>query len=241
MTKLFWATRASGGGKPAGSGRIRRLLRRLRRGDSGSLMIDGMIAMLITIMLLVFLMSFGFLLYQRWMVSSIANDTATRLAQSYPYPNADPVIGYLNVDMLSNVPLFRYMGEGLKAENQEKGENYGLWSLKLSSLAYPVDGPHITVCAPADSLGRRHVQVKVTAEYEIPFGGALQYFGLDGTITYQATGYAVCMDMLDYINTIDTVKSLSENTFDSSIVDTIDTFRDTLAKVQEAFTVWTSD
>ena len=67
------------------------------RDERGALMLDGMIAMTVTILMLVFLMSFGFLLYQQWMVSNIANDTATRIAQSYAYPNTDPVIGYVNV------------------------------------------------------------------------------------------------------------------------------------------------
>ena len=52
-----------------------------RTEERGSLMLDGMIAMLITIMVLVFLMSIGFLFYQQWTVSMVANDTAARLAQ----------------------------------------------------------------------------------------------------------------------------------------------------------------
>ena len=115
--------------------------RRFIRDESGSLMLDGMIAMLITIMLLVFLMSIGFLFYQQWMVSNIANDTATRIAQSYVYPNTDPVIGYVNVDLMDNVSLFRYLGDDLERENEDKGEKYAAWSLGISSLAYPVSDP----------------------------------------------------------------------------------------------------
>ena len=205
------------------------------RDERGALMLDGMIAMTVTILMLVFLMSFGFLLYQQWMVSNIANDTATRIAQSYAYPNTDPVIGYVNVEIMDNVPLFRYMGDNLEAENRDKGEKYAAWALGLSSLAYPVSDPEIKVDVEADSLARRHVEVTVRAEYEIPFGGALQYFGLDKTVTYEATGYGVCMDILDYINTVDTVKSLSEDNHGSKFLGAANSFLGMIDKLKELF------
>ena len=206
--------------------------RRFIRDESGSLMLDGMIAMLITIMLLVFLMSLGFLFYQQWMVSNIANDTATRIAQSYVYPNTDPVIGYVNVDLMDNVSLFRYLGDDL----EDKGEKYAAWSLGISSLAYPVSDPEIEVDVVSDSLARRHVEVTVRAEYEIPLGGALQYFGLDKTMTYEATGYAVCMDLLDYINTVDTIKVLSEDTISGSkFMNATDSFLGMIDKLKDLF------
>ena len=209
--------------------------RRFIRDESGSLMLDGMIAMLITIMLLVFLMSIGFLFYQQWMVSNIANDTATRIAQSYVYPNTDPVIGYVTVDLMDNVSLFRYLGDDLERENEDKGEKYAAWSLGISSLAYPVSDPEIEVDVVSDSLARRHVEVTVRAEYEIPLGGALQYFGLDKTMTYEATGYAVCMDLLDYINTVDTIKVLSEDTISSKFLGAANSFLGMIDKLKDLF------
>ena len=209
--------------------------RRFIRDETGSLMLDGMIAMLITIMLLVFLMSIGFLFYQQWMVSNIANDTATRIAQSYVYPNTDPVIGYVNVDLMDNVSLFRYLGDDLERENEDKGEKYAAWPLGTSSLAYPVSDPEIEVDVVSDSLARRHVEVTVRAEYEIPLGGALQYFGLDKTMTYEATGYAVCMDLLDYINTVDTIKVLSEDTISSKFLGAANSFLGMIDKLKDLF------
>ncbi len=177
--------------------------KRWRREETGSLMLDGMIAMLLTIMVLVFLMSIGFLFYQQWTVSLVANDTAARLAQRYPYLTADMTSGYVSEEDVSDIPLMRYFGDSLAVENEERGEVFASLCLSQSSLATPVSQPSISVSVPYDSLGRRHVEVLVTAEYEIPFGGALEYFGLDGTLTYHATGRAPCIDLLDYITTVE--------------------------------------
>ena len=210
------------------------MIKRLLRGDdSGSLMLDGMISMLITIMVLVFLMSFGFLLYQQWIVTSAANDTATRVAQSYAYPNTDPVMGYLNKDMVATASVFRYVGNSLAFQNERKGENFAAWSLKRSSLATPVADPQIQVSERYDSLARRHVEVTITAEYEIPLGGALQYFGMDRTITYTATGEAVCIDLLDYLNTVDTFKALTDTTFGSKALKAVNSVAKMIHKLAD--------
>lgn len=203
--------------------------------ERGSLMIEGMIAMLVTILLLVFLMSIGFLFYQQWIVAQVANDTATRVAQSYVYPNTDPIMGYINVEQIADVPIFRYMGDSLAEESSQKGEKVAAWALKQSSLAYPVSEPKIQVETVYDSLARRHVEVTITAEYEIPFGGALQYFGLDKTLTYTATGEAVCMDLLDYVNTVDTFKALTGNTFGSKTLKMVNSIASMVKKLSDLF------
>ena len=207
----------------------------LTKEDGGSMMIDGMIAMLFTILILVFLMSIGFLFYQQWIVSQVANDTATRVAQSYVYPNTDPIMGYINVELIDNVSIFRYMGDTLAEENSEKGEKVAAWALKQSSLAYPVSDPEILVETKYDSLARRHVEVTVTAEYEIPLGGALQYFGLDKTITYTATGEAVCIDILDYVNTVDTFKALTGKTYGSKALGAVNSIISMVDKLIDLF------
>lgn len=218
----------------------------LTKEDGGSMMIDGMIAMLFTILILVFLMSIGFLFYQQWIVSQVANDTATRVAQSYVYPNTDPIMGYINVDQIADVPIFRYIGTypvgekhylrgGLADENSEKGEKVADWALKQSSLAYPVSDPVIQVETVYDSLARRHVEVTITAEYEIPLGGALQYFGLDKTITYTATGEAVCIDILDYVNTVDSVRAISQNVYGSTTMQAINAIIEMVGSIADLF------
>ena len=127
------------------------------------------------------------------------------------------------------------LGDTLAEENSEKGEKVAAWALKQSSLAYPVSDPEILVETKYDSLARRHVEVTVTAEYEIPLGGALQYFGLDKTITYTATGEAVCIDILDYVNTVDTFKALTGKTFGSKALGAVNSIISMVDKLIDLF------
>lgn len=204
--------------------------------DSGSLMLDGMIVMLLTIITLVSLVSFGFLQFQQWAVCSIANDTATRIAQSYAYSNADPVIGYINVDMIDAVPLWRYGKSNELAEsNSRKGQKYAEWSLKKCSLAYPVSNPVIQITTVPNALSRRHVEVQIEAEYEIPFGGALSVFGLEDTQTFGATGVAECVDILNYVNSVDAYKSLTELPYGSKIIKTINKVGEMVQKIMDCW------
>ena len=202
---------------------------------SGSLMIDGMIVMLLTIITIVSLVSLGFLQFQQWAVCSIANDTAARIAQSYAYPGADPVIGYINVDMIDAMPLWRYGSDELAESNGRKGQKYAAWSLKKSSLAYPVSDPVIQVTTVSNALSRRHVEVHVEAKYEIPFGGALSVFGLESAQTFGATGVAECVDILNYVNSVDTYQSLTEQTYGGIISKAVNKVCDMIQKIRDSW------
>lgn len=180
--------------------------------EKGVVEIEGMIIMTILIFLLVFLMSFGFLLYQRWMVSVVANDTAFRIGQSYVYSTTDPVMGFLKDSVKKSVSPFRYTfldGRNLvlHLQNKKKAENYALWDLSISRLAYTAKKPIVKYDVVYDAFAQRHVVVDITADYEIPFGGALEYFGLKKTVTFHATGRSFCHDIS---HTVYTIKQMEE-------------------------------
>ena len=75
----------------------------------------------------------------------------------------------------------------------------------------------------------------IQAEYEIPFGGALEYFGLSRTVTYSGTGEAVCVDILDYVNTVDTFKALTDQTFGSKALGAVNSILGTIRKIRDLF------
>ena len=186
--------------------------------EDGMMMVEGMLALLATIMVLICLLGFGFLFYQQWAVCNIANDTATRIAQTYAYTDTDPVMGYINESQIRRKPLLRYYRFGqIEKRNADRGEKYARWSLKTSSLA------------------RRHVEVRIEATYEIPFGGVLELFGIPGTVTYHGLGEAVCVDPSDYINTVDTYKALTDLTFGSKTLKAINSFSGMVQKIFDLF------
>ncbi len=209
------------------------------KGDSsGMMVVEAMIILLITITVLVFLMGIGFLFYQQWNVYLIANDAATRIAQNYPYTGTDPVMGYLDSDILSAVSPYRYMfsSKELAADNADKGEKYVRWNLSKTSLCKAVSDPVVSVTTEYDSLARRHVEVTIEAEYEIPLGGALEYFGLPGTVTFSATGRAVCIDLMNYVSTVNTMKTMTDATLGSKYASALNAILSTI----KGFVDWLS-
>lgn len=214
---------------------MRQIKEFLLRRERGALEVEGLIIMTMMIFLLVFLLSFGFLFYQQWVVSFTANDTATRIAQSYAYPNTDPVMGYINQSMKSSISPFRYLGSHLSEGNKDKGETYATWCLKTASLSYAEGEPRIIVQTIYDDFARRHIVVDITARYEIPFGGALEFFGFDGHVTYHATGRAVCQDLSDYVIGVQVAKSLTGETFGSKIVGTYNSVVKLIENAKEYF------
>lgn len=205
------------------------------RREDGMIMVEGMLALLATIMVLICLLGFGFLFYQQWAVCNIANDTATRIAQTYATPDADPIMGFVNEKMITSIPRFRYgKSVNLEGRNTTRAQKYARWSLNLSSLASASSAPEIQVEVKHDAMARRHVEVQIEATYQIPFGGALEMFGIPGTVTYRGLGEAVCIDILDYVNTIDTYQALTNKTFGSGILGMVNSVAGMFQKFERA-------
>ncbi|MBE6658118.1 MAG: hypothetical protein E7604_06715 [Ruminococcaceae bacterium] len=205
-----------------------------RRAKDGALAIEGIIILTILIFFLVFLMGFGFLFYQQWLVVNTANDTAYRIAQSYAYPNTDPVMGFVNASLKSSLSPYRYIGSSLKDDNAEKGEKFAEWRLDATSFAYAVSEPEIHVETVYDAFAQRHIVVDIKATYEIPFGGALSFFGLKDTVTYHATGRAMIMDVSDYMYGVNTLNAITGSTLKSEIIKTVDSILGLINTIRDA-------
>lgn len=197
---------------------MRRIKAYFARAERGLEAVEGMFVLTAMIFVLVLLLSFGFLLYQRWVVSSVANDAANRIAQSYAYCETDPVTGFIRRTMRQTMSPFRYQTSRLEEKNTDRAENYARWCLDQVSLAQATQEPDIEARTVHDCFAQRHVEVEISATYEIPFGGALEFFGMDKVVTCHAVGYAVCTDVSNYMHSVDTLKSLSGTTFGSKVL-----------------------
>lgn len=202
--------------------------------DEGAVEIEGMIVLMILIFFLTFLLGLGILYYQQWVVVYTANDTASRIGQSYAYPNADPVMGYVSKEMRSALSPFRYFGGKLKHGAADKGEKYAAWNLKECSLVPSEGDPEINVRTIYDDFAQRHIVVDITVTYRIPLGGALEFFGLKKEVTYHATGRAVCQDVSGYIHSVNSANSLCGNNFNSKILGTVDSVLSFINTIRDA-------
>ena len=191
------------------------------KNENGEVMLESLIVYIVTIFLLFFIISIFEVLFQRWNVQTIANESATRIAQTYKLISADESTGYASKDQIIDIREYRYIWNNseLKDSAESRIIEYAGWRLSKTTFTKDVTDPQFDVVIKNDSLARRHVEVTITGEYAVPFGQALSYFGFDSTTKYEVTAYADCVDIIDYINTVDFVGTqTSLNQFGSNTI-----------------------
>ena len=178
------------------------------KNERGELMIESMIIVILTMFLLLWILAVGFIYYQRNLVTTITNDAAAKIAATYNNVDSDIVMGYISTEDMVERPLYRNFNNGaLKDANETKAEAYVRYMIKrtnfLGTIADPENDIIVTMDLVMDSAVRKHVVVKTQCAFRTPFGEALELFGMDGDISYEATGRADCTDIADYISTTD--------------------------------------
>lgn len=180
-------------------------------GNSGELMLESIVVYTITLFLLFFILALFSVLYQRWNIQTIANETAARMAQTYRFESTDASSGYVTKEQLTQTSrgfsLYRnILGFNKESDLKPRVSSYAKGRLARTTYTKNVVEPTFDVIVKHDAMGRRHVELTITGEYSVPFGEALVFFGFPGTITYEVKAYAECLDLIDYINYVDFVK-----------------------------------
>ena len=192
--------------------------------ESGEVMLEGLIVYTITVFLLFFLLAIFSVLFQAWNVQTIANETAAKAAAMYKLADSDLADPYVSVDQITGISRFRYWfgDDSLEREAETKSFEYSQDRLQKTTYTKAVTQPEVAVQVKEDTLARRHIEVTITGEYTVPFGEALSYFGFDSIAHYETTASAECLDLIDYIDTVDFAgKQCSLDILGSSLVGAI--------------------
>ena len=179
----------------------------VRSDESGEIMIESTIIVLMTTFILIFLVSLGFLLYQKSIINTVANETASEIAQTYKYTgilDADISTQQAMLSAIDGMKKYRYVFAwgSLEADNAEKAEMYSVGRLSKTSFASVQSGPTIQVNTIKSDIGRRYIEVTLEARYSIFWGGALKAFGMDEAYVVTSTAYGECNDISSYYNTV---------------------------------------
>lgn len=182
--------------------------------EQGAIMLEGMIVMVITMIMLVWILAIGFIYYQKYLVTITTNDVAVKIAATYANPSSDIVMGYMTGDEIANRNIYRNLfgGDDSLLEIQgNKASKYVVHMLKKTNFAGVVDESniHVDLKLIDDSWTRKHVEVTTECTFNTPFNIALDYFGMGKTTTYKAAACADCTDIIDYISTVEFAHSMS--------------------------------
>ena len=174
------------------------------RKESGEIMLEGMIVMVITMFLLIWILGVGFIYYQRYLVTATTNDAAKKIAATYNNPDSDIILGYIDSENLSDRDLYRnFNNNSLHEVNESKAQTYVTYMLEKTNFYGTVEDVDIAMKVVQDSALRKHIEIRTECTFNTPFGQALDLFGMDGRVTYESTGRADCTDVIDYISTVD--------------------------------------
>lgn len=182
-------------------------LKKCLNDDNGEVMLESTLVMVVTMFLLIALISLGFLFYQQAMINTVASDLATDIASAYKLTGVELDSNSVPANAYNDIKLYRTslsISEMKDLHRRNAEEKYlpkrvSLTTLGISDKTPVLDNFDITV----DNVGRMHVDVSVSMECDILFGGALEYFGIiDSTPKFSASGRAECLDITAYASHI---------------------------------------
>ena len=197
--------------------------------EKGNVIIEASIVMTIAVVMVAVLINLGIMLYNRNLMDSVATETAINVANVYSSTYRDPLYGYMDDSEFYKTELYRYVSNFVFSSQDESAERKATWftlySLKKRSLSEIKDPKvEVEVIHKPGTIIQHQMVVKIEAKYEMPLTAI---WGGDNKTTYVAEGRADCIDLLDYFNTVGTVKEI--------VLSKVDNFLDHLIKFIKIF------
>lgn len=177
--------------------------------DNGMVMIESIYCILLAMIVTFFILSIGFLLYQKVVVSIVANEVAEDVSQTYKFYNAKGN-GDITLDDYNSVGLYRYFfrNKKIKEANEEKCKNFMNIRLNKTSLSKDDGSLYVNIELKRDDIGRHHYEITVKNRYFILLGDLLKVFGLNNTFEMSAKSNVMGVDVLHHINSVRTVSNI---------------------------------
>lgn len=182
---------------------MRKLISKLRKDNKGEVMIESTIIVLITIMVLIAMISIGFVFYQQAVVTSVANEMAVSVADAYKFSDRDSfTVHNITYDHVDKVKKYRTSFSILSMQNlyKAKAEDYVKERVALTSFGMNASTPKVDeLKIVSNNVGRLRVELSISMECDVLFDEALVYFGIiDDKIKYSASATAECIDLTAY-------------------------------------------
>ena len=194
------------------------------RKERGSVMLESTYCILISVIVLMFIMSFGFFLYQHTVVTIVANEVAEEVAQTYKLRNVTDSSTVTSSD-ISDIGKYRYLffSDSFNTKNEAKITTLANVRLTKTSLNEMDGRININVETVVDDIGRRHYEVTVSQRYTFLLGELLAFIGQSDSQIIERTSYVESPDVLNYVNTVKATQygmdELSENVGFLGVID----------------------
>lgn len=172
--------------------------------ENGEVVVEASIVVTIVVIFISVMLYIGMILYQQSLVSMMANQTASNIAQVYSNSLRDPFTGYVDVDKVyQSVTYSNLKDDAYMDVIKQKADVFSKYRLKSSRmLANESSSVDVQIVKKPNELLKNQIVVTIRDKYDIPLVG---FFGTDGIVEFSASGRADCVDILEYINGVEAI------------------------------------
>lgn len=172
--------------------------------NRGELVVEASIVVTLVGIFITLLLYAGMMLYQKTLVSTLANQTAANIAQVYSNSIKDPFTGYVDPDKVYQSITYSNMKDDAYLEVLENKANafakYRLKSSRILATGNPT--VEVDIVKKPNELLKSQIVVTIHDRYDMPL---VALFGADTVVNFSASGRADCVDILEYINGVEAV------------------------------------
>ena len=172
--------------------------------NRGELVVEASIVVTLVGIFITLLLYAGMMLYQKTLVSTLANQTAANIAQVYSNSIKDPFTGYVDPDKVYQSITYSNMKTDAYLEVLEnKADAFAKYRLKASKiLATGNPTVEVDIVKKPNELLKSQIVVTIHDKYDMPL---VALFNGNTVVNFSASGRADCVDILEYINGVEAV------------------------------------
>lgn len=172
--------------------------------ESGEVVVEASIVVTIVVIFISVFLYIGMILYQQSLVSIMANQTASNIAQVYSNSIKDPFTGYVDSDSVYQSITYGSMKNDAYVDVlTQKANTLAYYRLKSSRiLTNGNPNVEVDIVKKPNDLLKSQIVVTIRDKYQLPL---VSFFGVDNEIEFSAIGRADCVDILEYLNGVEAI------------------------------------
>lgn len=205
--------------------------------ESGEVMVEAIYVVVIAIMVIFFAINVGVVYHNRIVVTAVANEAASGVAGVYARMDQEPFYAYMEKEDFKHIYPYRYRKYGDLTDSTAVGKakwyaSYLVYESEFSTNK-ELDFSGISVECDDNGIGLKTLSVTVKRTYPVFIMNPVSFFGLNPEYDAEATGTAVCYDVIHQMNSIALADEI-ENKLGANIIgENIETILNIIDKIQE--------
>ena len=205
--------------------------------ESGLVMVEAIYVVVIAIMVIFFAINVGVVYHNRIVVTSVANEAASGVAGVYAGLDKEPFFAYMEAEDFRHIDPYRYRAynDAIKTATEQKAKWYASYLVYESEFTTDkgMDFSGIDVTCADNEIGLKILTVTVKRKYPVFIMNPVFFFGLDPEYEAEATGTAVCYDVIHQMNSIALADEIENKLGDNVIMESVGKILDIVDKVRQ--------